>query len=84
VTDAHKAFGQDVEEEAADEFVGIKDDGLFSIAVFTISVAQGDPALLHVEDAVVGARRGLCSSRGNRGLSLENRKAFSRRTDSWR
>jgi hypothetical protein len=53
VTDAHEAFGQDVEEEAADKFLGIKDDGLFSISIFSILVAQGDQALLDVEDTVV-------------------------------
>ena len=54
VTDAHEAIGQDVEQEAADEFVGIKDDGLFSIPIFSISVTQGDLAVLDLEDAVIG------------------------------
>jgi len=56
VTDTHEAIGQDVEEEAADEFVGIERDGLFSIPIFSISIAQDDLAVLDVEDAVVGER----------------------------
>lgn len=54
VTDTHEAIGQDVEEEAADEFVGLKRDGLFSIPIFSISIAQDNLAVLDVEDAVVG------------------------------
>jgi|SRR5687768_2677957 len=54
VTDAHEAIGQNVKQEAADEFLGIKDDGLFSIPIFSISITQGDQALLDVEDAIVG------------------------------
>ena len=54
MTDAHKAIRQDVKEEAADEFVGIKGHGLFSIPIFSISITKGDLAVLDVEDAVVG------------------------------
>ena len=54
VTDAHEAVGEHVEQEAADEFVGIKDDGLFSISIFSISVAQGDLAVVDSENAVIG------------------------------
>jgi len=56
VTDAHEAFGQDVKQEAADEFVGIQDDGLFSIAIFSISVTQGDLAVVDRENTVIGKR----------------------------
>ena len=54
VTDAHEAFWQDVEQEAADKFVGIKEDGLFSISIFSIPVAQGDLAVVDSENAVIG------------------------------
>lgn len=54
MTDAHEAIGQYVEEEAADKFVGVEGDDLFSIPIFAISVAQGDLAVVDSEDAVVG------------------------------
>ena len=54
VTDAHEAVGEHVEEKTADEFVSIKGQSLFSIPVFAISITQGDQAVLHVEDTVVG------------------------------
>jgi hypothetical protein len=54
VTDAHEAFWQDVEQEAADKFVGIKEDGLFSIAIFSIPVAQDNLAVVDSKDAVIG------------------------------
>ena len=56
VTDTHEAIGQDVEQEAADKFLGIEGEGLLPIPVFAISIAQGDQAVLRVEDAVVGER----------------------------
>ena len=45
-----------MKQEAADEFVGLKRQSLFSISIFSISVTQGDQAVLHVEDAVIGER----------------------------
>jgi hypothetical protein len=36
--------------------VGIKDDGLFPIAVFAISIAQDDLTVLDRKDAVIGER----------------------------
>jgi hypothetical protein len=45
-----------VEQEAADEFMGIQDDGLFSISIFSISVPQGDLAVVDSENAVIGKR----------------------------
>lgn len=56
MTDAHEALRQDVKQEAADEFVGLKRQSLFSISIFSISVTQGDQAVLDVEDAVIGER----------------------------
>ena len=54
MTDAHKAFGQDMEEKTPDEFMGIKGQGLLSISIFAISITQGDLAVLDVEDPVIG------------------------------
>ena len=54
VTDAHEAFGKHVKEETADEFVGIEGDGLFSIPIFAISIAQGDLVVIDFENTVVG------------------------------
>ena len=59
VTDAHEAIRQDVKQEAADEFVGIKEHRFFSIPIFSISVAQGDLAVFDVEDAVIGERHAV-------------------------
>jgi len=56
VTDAHEAIGQDVEQEAADEFVGINDEGFFSIPIFSVSIAQGDLIVFDFNDAVIGER----------------------------
>ena len=42
VTDAHEAIGQDVKQKAADKLLGIKRHDLFSISVFSISIAQDD------------------------------------------
>ena len=54
VTDAHEAIRQDVKQEAADKFLGLKSHRLFLIPVSAISIAQGDLAVLDVEDAVIG------------------------------
>ena len=54
VADTHEAVGEHVEEKTADEFVGVKGQSLFSIPVFAISITQGDQAVLHLEDTVVG------------------------------
>ncbi len=54
MTDAHEALRQDVKQEAADEFVGLKRQSLFSIPIFAISVTQGDFCVLDFNDAVIG------------------------------
>ena len=59
VTDAHEAIGQDVEQEAADKFLGVKGDGLFSIPIFSISITQGDFSVFDLEDAVIGERHAV-------------------------
>jgi hypothetical protein len=42
VTNPHKALGNHVEQEAADEFVGIEGHGLFSVVIFSVPVTKGD------------------------------------------
>jgi hypothetical protein len=49
-----KPIRQDVKQEAADEFMGLKRDRLFFIPIFAISITQGDLTVLDVEDAVIG------------------------------
>ena len=56
VTDAYEAVRQDVQQEATDEFMGLDGEGLFSIAVFPISVAQGDLAIVDLNNAIVRER----------------------------
>ena len=45
VTDAHEAVRQDVKQEAADEFMGLKRDRLFFIPIFAISTFDTDYVL---------------------------------------
>ena len=59
VTDAHEAVGQEVEQEAADKFVGLKIRRLFPIAVFAISIAQNDLAVIDSEDTIIGERHAV-------------------------
>jgi len=54
VTDAHEAIGQDVKQKAADKLLGIKRHDLFSIPVFSISIAQDDFSVFDLEDTVIG------------------------------
>jgi len=42
VTDTHKALGNYVEQEAADEFVGIEGHSLFSVVIFSVPVTKSD------------------------------------------
>ena len=51
VTDAHKAIGKHVKQEAADKFMSLKDHRLFPIAIFAISVAQQDFSVFTVRVA---------------------------------
>jgi hypothetical protein len=59
VTDAHEAIRQDVKQEAADEFMGLKRDRLFLIPIFAISITQGDLSVLDRKDALVGQRHAV-------------------------
>ena len=45
-----------MEEEAADEFLGVKGHRFQAIFVFSIPVGEGDLAVFEFEDAVVGER----------------------------
>lgn len=56
VTEAHEAIGQDMKQEAADKLLGIQSHRLFSIPVFSISVAQGDLLVLDLENTLVRER----------------------------
>ena len=42
VTDAHEAIGEHMEEEAANELLGIEGHCLFSVSIFSIPVAKSD------------------------------------------
>ena len=42
MTNPHKALGNHVEQEAADEFVGIEGHGLFLVVIFSVPVTEGD------------------------------------------
>ena len=56
MTDTHEAIGKDVEEEAADELLGVERLGFEPISVFSVPVAEGDLTVLHRQDTVVGDR----------------------------
>lgn len=43
-----------MKQEAADEFLGLKGEGLFSISIFAISIAQEDFSVFDFKDAVIG------------------------------
>jgi hypothetical protein len=46
VTHAHEAFGDHVEQEAADEFVSIEGHGLFSVLIFSVPVTEGNVSVM--------------------------------------
>jgi hypothetical protein len=53
VADALKAFGQNVQQEAADELGGGERHGLLPVAVAIVFPAKADLALVDVDKAVV-------------------------------
>ena len=59
VADAHKAVGQNVEQEAADKLLGVEGHRLFSVAVFSISIAQSNLAMIDIEDTIIGERHAV-------------------------
>jgi len=56
VTDAHEAVGQDVEQKATDEFVGVERDDLFLIPLFSIAIAQEDFSVFDLQNPLIGER----------------------------
>lgn len=54
VPDPDESFGQDVEQETADELEGVQGHGLDPVAVGVVSVSEGDLVAIQAEDAVVG------------------------------
>ena len=42
MTNTDKALGNHVEQEAAEEFVGIEVHGVFSVLIFSVPVTEGD------------------------------------------
>ena len=59
VADAHEPIRQDMEQKAADKLLGIEGHGLFAIAIFSISIAQGDFSLIAGEDAIIRQRHAV-------------------------
>lgn len=54
VADAHEAFGQDVEEGAAQELCGIDTHGALLVAVGRVSPAEGGMFAVEAEQALIG------------------------------
>ena len=50
----HESFGNDVEQETADELVGSEGHGFFLILVLAITIGEGDFAVINGQDAIVG------------------------------
>ena len=53
VADAHEAVGQDVEQEAAEEFLWTEGHGFASVMVLVVGVAEGDMVLGVFKDSTV-------------------------------
>ena len=51
-----KPSGNHMEEEAADEFLGLKGYRFQAIFVFSVPVGEGDLAVFEFEDAIIGQR----------------------------
>ena len=59
MTHAHEAFGDHVEQEAADKFVGIEGHGLFSVLIFSVPVTEGDFSVVGRENPIIGERHAV-------------------------
>jgi hypothetical protein len=59
VTHAHETFGYHVEQEAADELVGIESHGLFSVLIFSVPITEGDFSVVGRENPVIGERHAV-------------------------
>jgi hypothetical protein len=53
VSDAHISRGKYMKEEPSDEFIGLQGHGLLFITIGIIPPAEGDIAVLHLEDTVI-------------------------------
>ena len=60
VADAHEAFGQHVQQEAAQELSGIESHGALLVAMGRVSPAEGDMFAVEAEQAVVGNSDAVC------------------------
>ena len=68
VADAVEVFGQDMEQEAADELFGGEGQGLEAAVMAVVPPTEADLTVLDGEEAVVGdGDAGGCSGRGSRG-----------------
>jgi hypothetical protein len=54
MTHAHETFGDNVEQEAADKFVGLEGHDLFSAMMFSVSVTKSDFSVMGGNNPIVG------------------------------
>ena len=54
MTDAHESGRQDVEQEPADELVGVERHGLLLAGVLAVLVGEGDVLGIDLENPVIG------------------------------
>ena len=59
MTHAHETFGDQVKQEAANEFMGIEGHGLFSVVIFSIPVTEGDFSVVGRENPIIGERHAV-------------------------
>ena len=73
--DLHKPIRQDVEQKAPNELKGIQSEALDLIMVSRVSVADGDPIVVKVHDALIryGHPVGIASQIINHGLCILER-----------
>lgn len=71
VADALKAVREDMEQEAANEFVGFQSHYLFLLVMTVIFAVKSEPAVVDVEQAVVGNSdaMGVAAPLRKRGLT---------------
>ena len=55
----HEAFGDDVEQEAANELLGIERHQFTPILVFSITISEGDFTVVDRADAIIGERHAV-------------------------
>jgi hypothetical protein len=59
VAHPHEAFGDDVEQEAANELLGIERHQFTPILVFSITISEGDFTVVDRADAIIGERHAV-------------------------